>query len=261
LTAVFDSLPPESPALPRNIFALVRKLFSWAEERGDIDRSPMTLMKSPKAVASRDRVLTREELRWVLVLAGELGPPFGQFVRMLIVTGQRRDEVAGMTWNELDREAALWTLPKARTKNNETHKVPLNKIAMRELNMLADGENWPRKGLVFTTTGVTPVSGYSRMKTRLDSWVTRANQGEPIQPWRLHDLRRTFATNMQPLGVRFEVTEALLNHVSGSKAGVAGVYQRHDWSAEKAAAVELWADWLIQLLPPPARGTAKEPKA
>ncbi len=254
LTAIFDGLPPGSPALPRNIFALVRKLFAWAEERGELERSPMTSMKSPKPVASRDRVLTPEELRWVVVLAGDLGPPFGQFVRMLIVTGQRRDEVAGMAWSELDRGKAMWTLPRARTKNNEMHTVPLNKIAVRELDLLADGESWPRKGLVFTTNGRTPISGYSRMKSRLDSWLTRANQGEAINPWRLHDLRRTFATSMQPLGVRFEVTEALLNHISGSKGGVAGVYQRHDWSHEKAVAMEQWADRLIDLISVPSIG-------
>ena len=247
LTEVFDRLSPDSPALPRNLFALIRKLFVWAVERGDIDQSPMDGMKSPPAVESRDRILGDQELMMIALFAEDLGTPFEQFVRMLVVTGQRRDEVAGMRWSELNRSATLWTIPAARSKNKRVHRFPLNSIAVRALDKIADGEKWPTAGLVFTTTGSTPISGFSKMKKRLDAAIERG-RGAPVVPWRLHDLRRTFATNMQRLGVRFEVTEALLNHISGSKAGVAGVYQRHDWTPEKADAVRLWAEKLIMLV-------------
>jgi integrase len=183
----------------------------------------------------------------IALCADDLGTPFGPFVRMLIVTGQRRNEVSEMNWSEVDRITRLWTIPKERSKNKCVHKLPLNDIAIAGLDELAEGENWPATGLVFTTTGRTSISGYSRVKKRLDDIIGRVS-GEPISPWRLHDLRRTFATNMQRLGVRFEVTEALLNHVGDSKAGVAGVYQRHDWEPEKADAVRLWANRLLELL-------------
>ena len=113
---------------------------------------------------------------------------------------------------------------------------------------------WPRSGLVFTTTGETPVSGFSRAKRRVDreAGALGAKEEEPIKiaPWRLHDLRRTMATGMQRLGVRCEVTEAILNHVSGAKSGVAGVYQRHDWGPEKRSALDAWAARIAKLLAP-----------
>ena len=104
---------------------------------------------------------------------------------------------------------------------------------------------------MFSTTGHTSVSGYSRAKARLDRAIATlaASEDASAPPlWRLHDLRRTLATGLQRLGVRFEVTEAVLNHVSGSKGGVAGVYQRYDWAAEKASAVQAWADHVSGLL-------------
>jgi integrase len=122
--------------------------------------------------------------------------------------------------------------------------VPLSDAVVEELDGVA-GEKWPRKGLVFTTTGKTPVSGFARAKRRLDKQIAdiAADEQEEreLAPWRYHDLRRTFATGMQRLGVRFEVTEAILNHVGSARSGVAGVYQRHDWKDEKRAALEAWA--------------------
>jgi integrase len=175
--------------------------------------------------------------------------PFGPLFRLLLITGQRREEVSGMSWSELDRKAAVWTLPADRAKNNKASVVHLSDLAVAELDALAKRakhkDGWPRRGLVFTTTGETSVSGHSRAKRKLDREVGDLAKKEkdcpPIQPWRLHDLRRTLATGMQRLGVRSEVTEAILNHVSGSKSGVAGVYQRHEWGPEKRT-LNAWAD-------------------
>lgn len=241
VSAIFDALPDGKPALPRNIFALVRKLFAWAVDRGDIERSPFEGFKGPPNVASRDRVLSDDELRLVWLGAGELGYPFGTLVQALMVTGQRREEGAAMDWRELDKASSEWIIPAARAKNGKAHLVPLNAVARALFGARAGDNDWPRKGLIFTTTGDTPISGYSRAKARLDKQIAELNDGEAIAPWRLHDLRRTLATGLQRLGVRFEVTEAVLNHVSGSKAGVAGVYQRHDWKQEKRDALAAWA--------------------
>ncbi len=247
LNEVFDKLPPNSPALPRSIFALVGKMFSWLVERGELERSPLETMRSPPAVKARDRVLSDEELRQLALASLDLGAPFDALVRLLIITGQRRDEVAGMSWRELDQRRREWTLPSERTKNGQAHTVPLNAIAISELDDLCDGERWPRTGLVLTTNGTTPVSGFSRAKARLDRLIAQ-HATHDMPPWRLHDLRRSFATNMQRLDVRFEVTEALLNHVSGSRGGVAGVYQRHDWAGEKREAMDKWSDKLKSLI-------------
>ncbi len=241
VVAIFDRLPDVNPALPRNIFALVRKLFAWAVERGDIDRSPLEGYRGPPTVPSRDRVLTDDELRLVWLGADKLGAPFGSLFQFLLSTGQRREEAAGIDWRELNRSRAEWVIPAGRAKNNKEHLVPLNRLAVAILDAAADGDEWPKKGLIFTTTGTTAVSGYSRAKSRLDREMAKLNRDEAVDPWRLHDLRRTLATGFQRLGARFEVTEAVLNHVSGSKSGVAGVYQRHDWKQEKADALTAWA--------------------
>ena len=249
LSVIFDALPANKPALPRNVFAQIRQLFGWAVERGDIERSPLQGFKAPGTVASRDRVLTDEELRLVWLGASELGSPFGPLFQLLMVTGQRREEGAGVDWRELHRAAAEWSIPAGRAKNGSAHTVPLSRLADSILSARAQGVDvWPKKGLVFTTTGKTPVSGFSRAKARLDETIAKLNENEPLEPWRIHDLRRTLATGLQRLGVRFEVTEAVLNHVSGSKSGVAGVYQRHDWKQEKRDALDAWARHVEQVV-------------
>lgn len=250
----------EKPASRRNAFAALRRMFRWAVNRGDLDVSPLRDMESPAAPASRDRVLTDQELALAWRASAGLGYPFGPFVRLLILTGQRREEVAGLDWSELDREKALWTLPARRAKNDVVHDVPLSPAAVEQFDAIARENRasggsaaWPRKGFVFSTTGQTRVSGFSAAKKRLDNLALSlgGNSGTPEAAWgptwRFHDLRRTFATGLQRLGVRFEVTEAVLNHVSGSRSGVAGVYQRHHWSGEKRAALEGWAEHVAAL--------------
>ncbi|WP_242097635.1 tyrosine-type recombinase/integrase [Sphingomonas sp. CROZ-RG-20F-R02-07] len=247
LIELLDRVPATNPALPRNLFALLRKLFNWATERGDLERSPMDTMKPPAPVGARDRVLKDEELVVVAACAEAVGDVFGAMIRLLIVTGQRREEVAGMTWGELDRRLMEWSIPAARAKNGVPSTVPLSDIARGELDGLAGSTRWPRAGYVLTTNGKTSISGFSKVKLRLDKIIGRVLKRE-IDPWRFHDLRRTFATNMQRLGVRFEVTEALLNHSSGARSGVAGVYQRHVWKEEKKEAIRLWNDRLRTMI-------------
>jgi integrase len=197
----------------------------------------MAGMERPSGPASRDRVLEDWELKLVWQASHKLGSPFGPLVRLLILTGARREEVAGLSWAELREDAAMWHLPAERAKKGNPLDLPLTSLALQELAALkGKGDKWPRKGLLFSTTGKTPVSGFSKAKARLDAEIAKLNEGEALNAWRLHDLRRTLATGMQRLGVRFEVTEAILNHVSGAKSGVAGVYQRHNWADEKRTA-------------------------
>ena len=141
----------------------------------------------------------------------------------------------------------MWTLPGDRAKNGEQNRIPLNELAVVVLDEVTGGPSWPRRGKIFPTSTGGGFSAYDNGKKRLDRLVA-ADGGDPIAPWRLHDLRRTFATGFQRLGVRFEVTEAVLNHMGGSRAGVAGIYQRHDWKAEKRAALDLWNDHVATIL-------------
>jgi integrase len=158
--------------------------------------------------------------------------PFGPAVRLLILTGARREEVGAMRWGEVDLVAKTWTLPGERTKNGIEHVVPLSDPALSILGRVPRIGRYD--GFVFTTTGKTAVSGWSKAKVTLD-----AASGVP--DWRLHDLRRTFATGLAGLGVSMPVVEKILNHVSGSFGGVAGVYQRHAFADEKRDALDKWA--------------------
>lgn len=250
INAVLDRAA-DRPAVVRHLHATLRKMFRWAVSRGDLERSPMEGMEAPKPLPARDRVLEDDELQSIWLACDDVIASFGAIVRLLILTGQRREEVGGLHWGELDRAAALWTLPGTRAKNGVAHLVPLSTLAITILDGVAGGDKWPRSGLVFPTGGKGSFSAWSKSKAALDAAISkRAWQaaGSPpdqqddyaIKPWRLHDLRRTVATGLQRLGVRFEVTEAVLNHVSGAKGGVAGVYQRHDWAPEKRAALVEW---------------------
>lgn len=247
ITDVLDRIPAKHAALKRNTFAVLRRLFSWAVGRGDIERSPFQGMEVPPAVPARDRVLTDEELAIVWTAAADAGSLFGPIVRLLIATGQRREEVTQMDWGEVHRSDAVWRLPKERAKNNVAHVVSLNKLAIEILDHVARGEKWPRSGLVFMTSGRGPFTAHARGKRRLDKKSAELAT-KPLPLWRLHDLRRTMATNFQRLGVRFEVTESALNHVGVSRVGVAAVYQRHDWLVEKAEAFAAWAKHIEAVL-------------
>ncbi len=247
IVAVLDQMPPEQVANRRNVFAVMRRLFRWAVSRGDIERSPMEGMETPPPVKPRDRWLQDEELRAIWALAPQCHRCFGPIVRLLIVTGQRREEVSGMRWQELDREERMWILPGARAKNDQPNSVPLNDLAVAVLDSVARSSIWPRKGRVFATSSGAGFAGYAKGKLKLDGLIEE-HIGEPLSPWRLHDLRRTLATNFQRLGVRFEVTEAILNHVGAARAGVAGIYQRHDWKDEKRAALKAWNEYLSEIL-------------
>ena len=257
IKAVLDQLRGKV-ASRRKLYAILRRMFRWAVSEEDIDRSPLEGMEAPPIPASRDRVLADWELRLAFEAAGRLGRPFGTLIRLLILTGQRLKELADADWSEFDRPEAVLRVPAARAKNRRATDVPLSDEVIAELDAIAGDSSWPVKGLVFTTTGRTPVSGLSKAKLHLDRAMQglAAEQGErrELAHWQYHDLRRTFATGMQRLGVRFEVTEAILNHISGSRGGVAGIYQRHDWKDEKRAALEAWGRHMLGLATPPQHG-------
>lgn len=229
--------------------AYLSAFFAWAVERDAIATSPITGTKPPAPENSRERVLSDDEIRWLWLAAGDVGQPFGPLARLLILTGQRRGEVAGMTQAEISGDT--WHLPAARTKNGRAHAVPLTDAAQ---DVLAGVERIKgREGFIFTTTGAAPVSGFTKGHARLVrrmAEIAAEERGEPVEipAWTFHDLRRTAATGMARLGIPVRVTEAVLNHVSGSAAGIVSVYQRHDYADEKRAALDAWARLVADLV-------------
>jgi integrase len=239
-----------APVTANRVLAHMRKMFNWAASRDIIDVSPCIGVTPPTAETSRDRILSDEELRLVWLGAQAIGWPFGHMVQQLILTLQRRDEVAGMFRKELKPQDRLWIIPKDRAKNGLEHEVPMSAAAWDALEELP---KIGKVGLVFTVTGETPVSGFSRAKERLDEEIAKIQRAEAVERgenpkevkppphWTLHDLRRTGASGMARLGIQLPVIEKVLNHISGSFRGVVGVYQRHSFSEEKRKALEAWA--------------------
>ena len=228
-----------SPIMANRTLATVRRMFAWCVERGIVETSPCTSVRAPAHERSRHRVLSDEEIRLVWHASDQIGWPFGPLTKLLILTGQRIGEVSRMRWSEVNFDAAIWTIPRERTKNDIAHEVPLNEQALAVLNSLPKlrGES----DLVFTTTGSTAVGGFSRAKNRIDTAIVRSLLSEkPLPHWTFHDLRRTVATDMARLGVDLPVIEKVLNHMSGSFAGIVGVYQRHSFADEKRQALEAW---------------------
>ncbi|WP_423414877.1 site-specific integrase [Hyphomicrobium sp. B1] len=229
----------------------LRTLFGWCVDRDIIASSPCQGVRDPSPETVRDRVLTDDEIRLMWQAATVQGYPFGHLAKLLLLTGQRRQEISGITTDEIDFARRILTIPSTRSKNKDPHEVPLSDPAIAILKSL------PRigdDGLVFTNTGTTTISGFSRSKRQLDGLMLRAAKAEANRPskvqiarWTRHDLRRTVASGMAALGVAPHVVEAVLNHRSGIIKGVAAVYNLHRYQDEKRTALEGWARY-VELL-------------
>jgi integrase len=235
---VLDAIVARGASVTANRkFAQLRKMCRWAVSRGLIEYSPCDGIDPPSAEKSRDRVLDSDEIRLVWRAADDLGFPFGPIVKLLALTGQRRSEVGGMEWREIDLEKSIWTLPSERSKNKRQHTLPLSPEAIAIIN------NLPRfSGSRFVfSPGKTAPSGFSRAKTRIDRLIAKINGDAPIESWIFHDIRRSVARGLAALGINLPVIERCLNHVSGSFAGIVGVYQKHNFSDEMRIAMERWS--------------------
>lgn len=246
IARIYDRLA-NTPSVAHQLHATLRKMFRWAVSRGDLDRSPLDCVEGPPAARARERYLTDEELALVWRACDVLKPSFVAVIRLLILTGQRRGEVAGMSWQELDHARRTWVLPASRTKNSREHVLPLGPQCVTIFDGLTDAEDWSRCGLIFASDAFGERLGFSKIKARLDREIKRQLDGNDsvtdlrsIAPWRFHDLRRSLATGLQRQGARFEVIEAILNHKSGERSGVAGVYQRYGWHEEMRVTLDDW---------------------
>lgn len=228
------------------VHARLHRLFRWAVQRRLIDASPMQDMPRPRAEIKRKRVLKDEELRCMWDAATQAGWPMGSAIQLLVLTCARREEIGALRWTEIDteRNQILLKGDLDRTKNSEDHIIPLSTKARELIDATPRVAGSP---FVFSTTTTTPISGWSKVKVRIDNMM-RAELGEAFEPWRFHDLRRTAATGLERLGVPLQVTEALLGHTAGSKGGIAGIYQLHDYAEEKRAAIEKWAQHITTVV-------------
>jgi integrase len=180
-----------APIAANRAMSAIKKLFAWSLDRGVISVHPLVGLKKPGTERSRDRVLTDVELKSFWHATGDLGFPFGPAFQLMALTGQRRGEVVGMRWSQLNIDQAAWTIPAEIAKNGRAHEVPLSATALDIIRALP---RFVSSDLVFTTTGASPISGFGRAKDRLD-FLMEARE------WRLHDLRRTVASGMARLGV------------------------------------------------------------
>jgi integrase len=223
-------------SMARRVQSRLNRLFVWCVGRGILTVNPMQGLPKPGSDTKRDRVLSDDELVAVWCGAETLGYPYGRAVQLLLLTGARREEIGQLRWSEVQGDTIH--LEGARTKTGNPHLIPLSTPAMALL------EHAPRvagSDYVFTVTGRKPIRGWSGAKIQLDELAS-------ISAWRIHDLRRTVATGMQKLGVVLQVVEAALGHTAGSRGGIVGIYQRHDYANEKRAALEAWGAHVVDLV-------------
>ncbi|MGA7455072.1 MAG: integrase arm-type DNA-binding domain-containing protein [Rhodoplanes sp.] len=225
-----------TPIAANKLLKVVKTFLNWCAGRAVIDSSPAEGVPLPGKEVARDRVLTDGELASVIVAARTMGGAYGGIVEMLALTGQRREEVAGMVWDEIDLGNRTWMLPGLRTKNARPHIVHLSEPCIELIARV------PRLGdYVFSLSGVSPFQNFARAKRALDEL-------SGVTDWRLHDLRRTCVSGMARLGVPPHVADKILNHQSGTISGVAAVYQRHDFLAERKLALERWGQHIETLV-------------
>ena len=224
-----------APSAANKLLKVVKTFFGWCVGRAILDISPAKGLAAPKREMARDRVLDDNELARIVGAARQLDGPYGAIVEFLALTGQRREEVARLTWEELDLASQMWMLPGPRTKNGKSHIVHLSKEVIAVLMRR------PRLGrFVFSVSGEKPFQSFSAAKRELD-------QLSGVSHWRLHDLRRTCVSGMARLGISPHVADKVLNHQAGTITGVAAVYQRHEFLTERKDALERWGSHVAGL--------------
>jgi integrase len=218
-----------APVAANKALKSIETFLRWCVGRAVLDQSPAESVPLPSKEVAPDRVLGDDELVKVILAAREIGGPYGGIVELLALTGQRREEVARLQWQELDLAQRVCTLPKSRTKNVSEQSMAVLKHADR------------RGQYVFSLLGTKPFSELSGAKRRLD-------QLSGVTEWRLHDLRRTCVSGMARLGIAPHVADKILNHQSGTISGVAAVYQRHEFLFERRQALDLWGAHIGKIL-------------
>ena len=223
--------PTETRA--RAMLTCLSRMFRWLVQHRRVETNPCTGVHRPEASKARDRVLSNDEIKafWRATDGTEIRPQFGAVLKLLLLTGCRLNEITALRWEERSADGTQINLPGSRTKNHRPHVVPMVPLAQSIIAAMPRIADCP---YVFTTNGKAPVAIGSKVKNRLD-------EAMGVREWRIHDLRRTAVTGMAELGIRPDVIELCVNHVSGTRGGIAGVYNRSELLPERRAALERWA--------------------
>jgi integrase len=225
-----------APVAANKALKSIKTFMRWCVGRAVLDQSPADSVPLPTKEVARDRVLDDQELVRVILAARQIGGPYGAIIEFLALTGQRREEVARLTSEELDLTRRVWTIPKSRTKNAKVHVVHLSNQSVDVLNRAN------RSGpLVFSVLGTKAFQEFSRAKRLLDKL-------SGVTGWRLHDLRRTCVSGIARLGIAPHVADKILNHQGGTISGVAAVYQRHEFLSDRRQALDLWGAHVRKVL-------------
>lgn len=236
---LLDQIERRAPRVAAHVYYDLRAFFRWALKEQAVPVSPMEGIEPPRKPESRERVLTPHEISQIWGTCMARPTTYHIIIMLLILTGQRRNEVAEAVWKEFDLSEAVWTIPKHRTKNSRQHRVPLSPLAVRILRqwrlVTRQTNNFCEQRLLFPSSGATGAfSGWSKSKKRLDA-------ASGTTGWTVHDLRRTLATRMAEAKVLPHVIERILNHSSGTMSSIAKVYNRATYEAEMREGLENWA--------------------
>lgn len=246
--ASIREIAKRAPVGANRTLACFKKLCNWAIEQELIPSTPIVNIRAPTSEKgrSRERVLDDVEIRKLWLASEKVGYPFDLIVQMLILTGQRRGEVSGMSWDEINIDKKVWTIPVRRSKNGKAHAVPLTKPCVDIIKSLPrHSREAGSTDFLFSPKSVPP-AGFTKFKNRLDKII--AGDGQALEPYVLHDIRRSVATGMARLGIALPVVERCLNHTSGSFSGIVGVYQRHSFTEEMREALDRWANHIARLI-------------
>jgi len=232
VAALLGEIETSSGPVSRNrLRSALSAFFNWCITEGLLETNPVAGTAKADENGSRERVLTQGELRQLWQALPQINDGFADIIRLLLLTGQRRNEIGYLVWREVDLKRGIIVFGPERTKNRKAHELPLSRQAV---TILARQPRRNSTEFVFSEKGFRD---WDRAKKRLDRRLG-------IADWHLHDLRRTCATQLGELGIQPHHIEAILNHYSGHRAGVAGVYQRARYEPEMRAALQRWADWI-----------------
>jgi integrase len=255
IVGLLQAVTERGPIIANRVRSSISSTYAWGMKAGLVTSNPVVATFKPAEERARDRVLSDDELDIIWRCTGA-ATDHDRIVRLLMLTGARREEVAGIRWSKITRSddgTAVWVLRAERSKNRRAHELILPPMIAGLLPAPRYERGGVLRDLLFGE-GRGPFSGWSQCKTRLDKRIAEANGGT-IAPWVLHDLRRTFVTRLNDVGVEPHIIEALVNHVGGvARAGVAGIYNRSAYGAQKSAALVLWTEYVGQLTSAGRRG-------
>jgi integrase len=237
-----------SPVQANRTLVVLKIFFGWCVDRDIIDADPTARVKKPTKEIPRERTLTAPEIAAFWHICDDIGEPFGSLFKLLLLTAQRKSEIAHLEWSEIQADKRRIEIAGAKYKTGRPHAVPLSEAAWAILSTRPKIEGCK---YVFSTNGTTPVSGFSKAKAQIDTAMKEDRVGATIQGWRLHDLRRTARSGLSELGIRPDIGERILGHVIG---GVAGIYDRGSYEPQMRHALEAWAAHVEAVVNPPPKG-------